>query len=131
MTISKFPVGLNIPITKGDKGYFDQTYDDVEQYKINLINLVKTKQGERLFNPLFGSSLYKILFEQNDYLDDYSVLKVSLQNDVNLWIPQIKIENVNIKQDISNVDIYKIEVVVTFSVIRTGQVETISIQINN
>ena len=89
------PIGIDIPIQRGTNGYFSQTFDTVYQTKVNIINLLNTKRGERRFQPLFGSGLQNALFEQN--LDDnIEILKNIIRDDINNWIPNVDVINVDL-----------------------------------
>ena len=56
---NNFAIGLTLPLQKGNTGYFAQSFVTSEQVRSNIINLLKTKRGERLFQPEFGSGLQK------------------------------------------------------------------------
>jgi phage baseplate assembly protein W len=90
------PIGLNLPIKMGKMGYFDLNYDTVSQVKANIVNLLQTKRGERRFQPLFGSGLQEELFEQiNESTPE--ILKQIITNDINNWIPNVSITDVQVK----------------------------------
>ncbi len=88
-------IGLNIPIQLGSSGYFDQTFDTVSKTKANIINLLNTKRGERRFQPLFGATIHSALFEQN--LDsNIEILKKIVADDINNWISNVNVVNVDL-----------------------------------
>jgi phage baseplate assembly protein W len=132
MASSKLPIGMTFPLRQGTSGYFEQSFDELQQYKTNLTNLMKTKKGERVMQPLFGSSLYDVLFSQNSLIEsgDSDFLRRIIINDINTWIPQIKVDSINFNQTNLNVDIYTIEIVISFSLKRTGESDTLTITIN-
>jgi len=85
---------------------FKLSYTTEEQAISNLKNLLLTRKGERPFQPLFGSDIYSLLFEQiseniNNELED------SLRNDIKFWLPYIIVDDVNVdsKEDLNRVDI--------------------------
>lgn len=113
------PIGIDIPIQRGTNGYFSQTFDTVYQTKVNIINLLNTKRGERRFQPLFGSGLQNALFEQN--LDDnVEILKNIIRDDINNWIPNVDVINVDLSltdsQKNNLKDTYIIYIKVIFSI---------------
>ena len=55
-------LGVSLPFN-GPSGPFNSTYSTKNQIKSNLINLLLTNKGERVFNPEFGADLKTILFE--------------------------------------------------------------------
>jgi phage baseplate assembly protein W len=114
-----YPIGLNLPIQKGNSGYFDQTYDSVSAAKANIINLLNTNKGERRFQPLFGSGLRKALFEQN-LNNNTDILQQIVINDINNWIPNVTVIKVNLslssQQINSYTDTYTVEISLNFMV---------------
>ena len=64
--MAKQALGLKLPIKLGQDGYFDTNTTTIGQVSANIRNLLMTKPGERRFNNEFGSSLYELLFQQNE-----------------------------------------------------------------
>ena len=129
------PIGLLLPISNGNNGFFDQSFDTLTQTKMNIINLLNTRQGERRFQPTFGSRLWNITFEQNlDTLTD--IVENIVAEDVQMWIPGVMVLGVSAKlftsdEIIADQDIYKLEIAVQFQVNMTKQTDTVNISINN
>ena len=128
------PIGINIPIERGNTGYFSQTFDSVSQTKVNIINLLNTKRGERRFQPLFGSGLQNALFEQN-LSSTPDILKKIITDDINNWIPNVNVVNVDLS--LSNTennqltDTYTVYIKVTFIVNNTMDSVNLVLQQNN
>ena len=57
-----YAVGLALPIQINGVA-FKQNYTEIEQLKSNIKNLLLTKRGERIMNPLFGAGVETVLFE--------------------------------------------------------------------
>ena len=56
----KSPIGIVLPLRSGIKSketLFAMTYDENEQVKINIKNLILTRKGEYLGRPNFGTNL--------------------------------------------------------------------------
>lgn len=129
------PIGLLIPISNGNSGFFDTSFDTLTQVKMNIINLLNTRQGERRFQPTFGSRLWNITFEQNvDNIVD--VAENLTREDVQMWIPGVTVLDVTATlftndQILADKDIYKLEIAVQFQVDMTKQTDTVKISINN
>lgn len=134
-TTTKTPIGLALPIQDGNSGYFNQTYDTFTEKRMCLINLLRTRQGERRFQPTFGSRLWTVVFQQNaDILGD--VITNIIKEDVATWINNVVVKNVNISVPQTNgtpsdVDIYSVLITVTFQDVSSQQEGTIDILLNS
>lgn len=129
------PIGLTIPIQDGNNGFFDQSFDTLTQTKMNIINLLNTRSGERRFQPTFGTRLWNLTFEQNvDTLAD--VAENIVAEDIAMWIPNITVLNVTATlftndQITADKDIYRLDIAVRFMVNMTKQTDTVNISINS
>lgn len=93
-------IGVSLPFN-GPAGPFNKTYSTREQTKSNLINLLLTNKGERLFNPDFGADLKKTLFEGiTDETTD--LIKSLINNNVNIFLPNVRINDVIISSTKDN-----------------------------
>lgn len=93
-------VGIKLPFSRTSGRLFDLSYSTQEQALSNLKNLILTRQGERIMQPLFGTNLQDSLFEQNDDLLKSSI-NDSIINAVDFWLPYITIEELNIETVLS------------------------------
>lgn len=115
--IKNTPIGITFPLRDGKVGYFEQSTDSLTAYRMNIVNLLRTKQGERRMNPTFGSRLWTLVFEQND---DFIAKKVEnvIREDVSQWIPGITVKSVSVQyitgEQGTDRDIYKLYIVVSF-----------------
>jgi phage baseplate assembly protein W len=91
-------VAIGVVLPMGGNPLFKLSYTTEEQALSNLKNLLLTRKGERPFQPLFGTNLYSILFEQLS-LDTSTVLKNSLEDDIKFWLPYIIIDDLVITQE--------------------------------
>jgi phage baseplate assembly protein W len=132
---SAVPIGLTLPIQDGDSGYFAQSFDTLTQVKTNIINLLNTRQGERRFQPTFGTRLWDLIFEQDvDTLKDRAINIVT--EDIATWIPNVTVIDVTANllttdQITANRDIYMLEISVSFMINITKQTDTVIVTINN
>ncbi len=91
-------LGITLPIKRGKTGFFSQAFDVIEQVKSNLINLLLTRKGERVFQPDFGSNLHNRIFTQMD--DQYEQqVKSDVQSAVSTWMPFLNIEEQTVTRD--------------------------------
>jgi hypothetical protein len=116
--MAKNVLGLKIPFRLGQNGYFETNTETIAQVSSNIKNLLLTKPGERRFNNAFGSSLYKVLFDQNELQEMLPMLVNLIQNDVDKFMNGVIVEDVKVKlleNDIVNNDYNKIFIKVAFS----------------
>jgi|TARA_B110000977_G_scaffold129271_1_gene164872 phage baseplate assembly protein W len=90
----KVAVGVTFPFD--GRAVFNSSYTTKEQVKSNLINLLLTSPGERLMNPEFGIGIRQYLFEQ---VIDKQFLKDKITDKVQIYIPEIEIDDVFIKRE--------------------------------
>lgn len=91
-------LGITLPIKRGKTGYFEQAFDTITQVKSNLINLLLTVKGERVFQPTFGSELHSLLFTQMDEEYEQNV-KRAIQSAVSKWLPFLNIVEQTVTRD--------------------------------
>jgi phage baseplate assembly protein W len=124
------PIGLVLPLTRGNAGFFDQSYDTLTQIKSNIINLLRTNSGERRMQPQFSSGLQEYLFEQN-LEETPEILKKVIQDRINLWIPGVIVKNVDLKFTDSEKnnfkDTYKVYIKVEFIV--NNQLDSVNVEL--
>ena len=96
-------IGVALPITKGNAGYFQQEYITIHQLKHNIKNLILTMKGERPMLPTFGTEIYSVLFEQDDGTLGARVQE-SVQEAFKVWLPFVRIENLNIASETEQKD---------------------------
>jgi phage baseplate assembly protein W len=90
----KVPVGITMPYVRGDSGFFNQTYSDMQRGTTNLKMLLMTAKGERPMMPTYGSDLHEIIFEQNvdGIVDD--LLEDAVKEAAEIWMPEVFIKSV-------------------------------------
>ena len=135
LTLAKTPIGLMLPIRSGNvSGYFDQSTDTFTAYRMNIINLLRTSPGERRMNPTFGCRLWNVVFEPNDSFIASRIENI-IKEDISQWIPGVHVNSVNVKhfEDDTSIDlkdIYKLYIIVKFTVTTISQEDTIEIVLN-
>jgi phage baseplate assembly protein W len=112
-SINDYAIGLSLPLQMGS-ATFNQTYDNLEQLKSNVKNLLLTNRGERLGMPTFGCGLQNLLFEQNnDELNDKILNQI--ESSVNYWLPQLLIDSIEITAADEDKDNNTLNVSITFT----------------
>lgn len=126
-----FAYGLAFPVQKGNTGMFNQTFTSFDQAKANLINLLKTRRGERLNQPEFGSGLHDLLFEQMDD-EEFSVrIQETITESVNFWLPYISIREINVELTDEQRDKNQAVIKLTFSVNNQFESEEVTFTVGN
>jgi|TARA_B110000495_G_C23039300_1_gene622222 phage baseplate assembly protein W len=93
------PVGIMLPYTRGNSGYFQQTYSDIERAHTNLKMLLMTAKGERPMMPTYGSDLRSLLFNPGE--DEYDGLLVDAVHEAaDKWMPEISVISVSVDREI-------------------------------
>lgn len=98
-------IGVNLPFS--GKAVFNTTYTSREAIKANLVNYFLTNKGERFLNPLFGSDLRSLLFEN---ISEESTLRIKtkIEREMANFFPNvvIKIFEINNFPDRNSVNIF-------------------------
>jgi phage baseplate assembly protein W len=135
MATQKTPLGLVLPIQNGNAGFFEQAYDSFTQKRMNVINLLRTKLGERRMQPLFGSRLWTVVFEQNNEILPDVITNV-ITEDINRWVEGVLVKKVSVQvpkidETTDYRDIYTVLVTVIFEDVATQQEGSVEILINS
>jgi phage baseplate assembly protein W len=112
-SISDYAIGLSLPLQMGT-ATFNQTYDNLEQLKSNVKNLLLTNRGERLGLPTFGCGLQSLLFEPNDEELEDKIYN-TIENAINFWLPQLLIDSIEITSEDTDKDNNTINVSIVFT----------------
>ena len=95
--MAKKALGLKLPITLGQDGYFQTNSLTAEQLSSNIQNLLLTKPGERRFNNTFGSSLYGLLFQMTDLDVSKEIIVDVVQRDVDKFVNGVIVNDVKVQ----------------------------------
>jgi phage baseplate assembly protein W len=116
-------IGVSLPFN-GPSGPFNKTYSTKEQIKSNLINLLLTNKGERVFNPEFGADIRRVLFE--GITEDTSALIQNLiTTNVNYFIPEVNVVDVVVEP---NEDNNSYNIILKYSLVISGTADQITVQ---
>ena len=85
-------VGVVFPFN--GNAVFNSSYTTSDQVKSNLINVLLTEPGERIYEPNFGVGLKKLLFENQIKEDE---LEGRIKDQSALYVPEIDITNLVIQ----------------------------------
>lgn len=91
--MSKF-INIDFPFRDSDKGFFLKlNTEDSNAIKADLLHLILTNKGERLYLPDFGTNLRKYLFDPMDGLTEEGI-KSEIKEAVKKYIPNLKVNEV-------------------------------------
>ena len=116
-------IGVSLPFN-GPAGPFNKTYSTQEQTKSNLINLLLTNKGERLYNPEYGSDIKKELFE-NITSDTTFRIQNKITNSVKMFMPEIQLGNIIVDTDPDRNALF---VTISYKLKISGQSDQITVQ---
>ena len=71
------------------------TQTGISQVKSDLLSLLLTNPGERVFLPMFGTPLRKLVFEQND-INLIGEAKAMIVNSITSWEPRITVDAIEV-----------------------------------
>jgi phage baseplate assembly protein W len=117
-------IGVSLPFN--GPGVFNSTYTTKDQIKSNLINLLLTDVGERVMNPNFGCELKRFLFEGINE-NNISDLKISINNSISLYIPEITVSSVDV---VSNKDSNLVDVTISYILNISNNADQVTVQFN-
>ena len=95
-------ININYPFKDSRKGFFlDLNADDNSAIKADLMHLILTLKGQRLYNPDFGTNLLRYIFEPND---GYSLekIKTEITTVVKKYLPKLSINEISVNQSSEN-----------------------------
>jgi phage baseplate assembly protein W len=91
-------ININYPFKDSNKGFFlDLTSDDNSAIKADLMHLILTRRGQRLYNPDFGTDLLRFIFEPNDGLT-LNGIKEEITNVVKKYLPNLQINEISVTE---------------------------------
>jgi len=115
--------GIGVAIPFNAPAVFFTTYTTKDAIRNNLLNFFLTNKTERYLNNNFGANLRAFIFEQITN-DNLSFLKEDIQNLLNTYFNNIKVESLEI---LKNPDYNEITVSLTYSIINTGVTDQVEI----
>ena len=112
-------LGVNYPIENGQQGYFEQTFDSLDNEKVKLKNLMRTIEGERYMQPNFGLLIHKYLFQQLTP-DLKSKVENDIRKKIQFWLPNLIINKLFVDVT-TDVDRNNMQVEIDFSLVNNPE----------
>ena len=117
-------VGVALPFNGA--AVFTSNYTTKSQLNSNLINFFLTNRGERVLDPTYGANLRAVIFEQITE-GNLDALKSKIELDLTTNFPDVRLANLDI---LGNEDLNEIQVRITYTVVLSGETDTISLNFN-
>lgn len=90
-------ININYPFRNSPDGFFlDLTSTDESAVKSDLLHLLLTNKGQRLYKPDFGTDLLKYIFEQSDE-QTFSNIKTNIKETVKKYIPNLVVDDIKVE----------------------------------
>jgi phage baseplate assembly protein W len=91
-------ININYPFKDSTKGFFlDLNDEDNQAIKADLLHLILTKKGERLYNPNFGTDLVKFIFEPEDGMT-LNAIKEEITSVIKIYLPKLQINEISVEE---------------------------------
>lgn len=96
-------IGILLPFNSPSGDGFRKSYFSLDQAKTNLINLLSSRKGDRLYHIDFGTDLYEILFEPiSDTSEIESKIRSSIISAIDTWTPYFTVSSVRVSYPANN-----------------------------
>jgi len=119
-------VGVALPFSGEGDAVFNSTYTTKSQLNSNIINFFLTNKGERVFYPNYGGNLRVTIFEQINS-NNIDALKSQIETDLANNFPEARVLEVEV---LGNEDLNTIQVNITYTVVLSGETDTVSLNFN-
>jgi phage baseplate assembly protein W len=117
-------VGVAIPFNNA--AVFTSNYTTSRQLNSNIINFFLTNRGERVLDPTYGANLRATIFEQITE-GNLDALRAKIETDLATNFPDVRLANLEI---LGSEDLNTIQVDITYTVVLSGETDTVSLNFN-
>ena len=91
-------INIDFPFKDSTNGFFLKlNTEDSKAIKADLLHLILTNKGERLYLPDFGTNLRKYLFDPYDGITEEGI-KSEINEAVKKYIPNLKINSITFSE---------------------------------
>ena len=117
-------IGVSLPFNGPNGKPFNSTFSTKDQIKSNLINLILTNKGERVFNPEFGADLKRILFEGITE-STISSARRQIADSISIFVPDAIVNEIEI---IPDEDKNTLSITIKYSLRISGTADQITVE---
>jgi phage baseplate assembly protein W len=91
-------INITYPFKNSPNGFFlNLNSTDADAIKSDLMHLLLTRKGQRLYNPDFGTNLLKYIFEPEDNMS-FEALKDEVTNTIKKYLPMLSVKSITVTQ---------------------------------
>jgi phage baseplate assembly protein W len=122
-------ININFPFKDSRQGFFlDLNNTDNEAVKADLLHLLLTRKGQRLYLPDFGTDLLKFIFEPEDGVT-FEAIKSEISNEIQKYLPNLQMNELIIEESPDNeyAVVVTIQYTITDGVFETSDILTINL----
>ena len=122
-------INIDFPFKDSPQGfYINLNSDDQRAIKADLMHLLLTRKGQRLYNPDFGTNLLRYIFEPNDGFTLGDITE-DVKATVKKYLPSLIINNLTVTPSEENeyVSVIRIDYTVTDDVFNTSDFAIIKV----
>ena len=122
-------ININFPFKDSNQGFFlDLTSTDDQAVKADLLHLLLTRKGQRLYLPDFGTDLLKFIFEPEDGIT-FEAIKTDINNEIQKYLPNLQMDELLIEQspDSEYAVVVTLQYTITDGVFETSDILTINL----
>jgi phage baseplate assembly protein W len=122
-------ININFPFKDSNQGFFlDLTSTDDQAVKADLLHLLLTRKGQRLYLPDFGTDLLKFIFEPEDGIT-FEAIKTDISNEIQKYLPNLQMDELLIEQspDSEYAVVVTLQYTITDGVFETSDILTINL----
>lgn len=127
--INKRFINIRYPFQNSSKGFFIELNNtDTDAIKSDLLHLILTRKGQRLYKPDFGTDLLRFIFQPEDELT-LSQIKDEIKTVVSKYLPKLQINDIIVEQseESEHAAIVRIDYTITDDVFTTNDFVIIKI----
>lgn len=115
-------INIQFPFQDDPEGKFVKMNTDAKQaIKSDLVHLLLTNKGERLYLPSFGANLRQYIFEPNDEITANSI-KNEINEAIKTFIPNLQVTQLTVTPSEDNIHatVVRIDYIVTVAALQSS-----------
>lgn len=107
-------ININFPFKDSKQGFFlDLTTEDNQAIKADLLHLLLTRKGQRLYKPDFGTDLLKYIFEPEDGIT-FEAIKSDISTEVQKYLPNVTLNDLMVEESLDSA--YAVVVTINYTI---------------